>query len=122
MSTIHDDAEPAFLPHERWWMAAGAIALSAFLLFLAAIANLDVVTFLRPPLPAVAAEALGASAGLHWFAILVIWLGLASAQSRAQRQVLQTMMAVALLGLAIGLGAGLASISQSVGSIPDAPR
>ncbi|RIJ56105.1 hypothetical protein [Clavibacter phaseoli] len=122
MITVHDDPEPAFLPRERGWLAAGAICLAAFLLFLGAIANLDVIGFLREPSAAVAAEALGASAGLHWFAILVIWLGLATAEGRGQRRTLHTMMGVALLALALALGAGLASVALGAGAVADAPR
>ncbi|MWJ24296.1 hypothetical protein DOT97_03660 [Clavibacter michiganensis subsp. michiganensis] len=122
MITVHDDLEPAFLPRERWWLAAGAISSAALLLFLGAIANLDVIGFLREPSAAVAAEALGTSAGLHWFAILVVWLGLASAEARGQRQTLHTLMGVALLALALALGAGLESVALSAASVPDAPR
>lgn len=120
MITVHDDPEPAFLPRERGWLAAGAICLAAFLLFLGAIANLDVIGFLREPSAAVAAKALGASAGLHWFAILVIWLGLATAEGRGQRRTLHTMMGVALLALT--LGAGLESVALGTGAVADAAR
>ena len=120
MITVHDDPEPAFLPRERGWLAAGAICLAAFLLFLGAIANLDVIGFPREPSAAVAAEALGASAGLHWFAILVIWLGLATAEGRGQRRMLHTMMGVAPEQAARALlAAGADAIGGNCGNGPD---